>query len=145
MSELQLVRLGLEDYDAIVEVWRAAGLPIKPGGRDSYEQFASQLDRGCQTVLGAKSGFDLVGVVVVTHDGRKGWINRLAVLPAFQRQGVAAALTTEAENVLHNQGLQIVAALVEGWNEASLAFFEALGYSHHSDIHYLTKRESADV
>ena len=41
--------------------------------------------RRCSCV--AEAGGELVGVVLGTHDGRKGWINRLAVAPAYQRRG----------------------------------------------------------
>jgi ribosomal protein S18 acetylase RimI-like enzyme len=120
-------------------------LHIRPAGRDSREQFAVQMARGCQTVLGVQDGGRLVGVVVATHDGRKGWINRLAVHPDSRRRGLAQHLIAQAEAALRAQGMQIVAALVEDWNEASLALFQATGYVLHRDIFYLTKRESNDV
>ncbi len=142
----QTVTLGADDYDAIRALWEEAGLPIKRKGRDSREQFAAQMARGCQTVLGVRDAEGcLIGVVVATHDGRKGWINRLAVHPDHRRQGLGRYLIAQAEAALRAQGMQIVAALVEDWNEASLALFQATGYVLHRDIFYLTKRESDDV
>lgn len=141
----QVVHLGAEDYDAIVALWQAAGLPYKPTGRDSRAQFATQMASGLQQAIGVRAGEQLVGVVLVTHDSRKGWINRLAVHPDFRRRGVARLLIAEAERVLRDEGLQIFAALAEGWNEASLAFFAAAGYSAHPDIRYFTKRDDAGV
>ncbi len=139
------VTLSVDDYDAVRALWEAAGLHIRPVGRDSREQFAAQMARGCQTVLGVRDGGRLVGVVVATHDGRKGWINRLTVHPDYRRRGLARHLIAQAEAALRAQGMQIIAALVEDWNEASLALFQATGYVLHRDIFYLTKRESDDV
>ncbi len=141
----EAVTLGAQDYDAIRALWEEAGLPIKRGGRDSREQFTAQMARGCQTVLGVREGGRLIGVVVATHDGRKGWVNRLAVHPNYRRRGLARFLIARAEEALRAQGMQIVAALVEDWNEASLALFQKVGYVLHRDIYYLTKRESDDV
>lgn len=145
LGEYKLVTLTAADYDRMRALWEAAGLPIRPNGRDSAEQFARQLAGGTQTALGVRVGDDLAGVVLATHDGRKGWINRLAVHPDFRRRGIGQYLIAEAERVLHAQGIRIVAALIEEWNTASLALFERAGYCRHPDIHYLSKRDAEEV
>lgn len=139
--------LGVEDYDAILALWQAAGLSIRPVGRDSREAFAKQLAGDTQTVIGLEVDGQLVGVVLATHDGRKGWINRLAVHPDYRRRGYAKQLLSEAERVLKEQhGLQIVAALVEAWNEASLELFQRAGYTTLEEgVYYLSKRDSWEV
>ncbi|NLX08924.1 MAG: GNAT family N-acetyltransferase [Chloroflexi bacterium] len=144
-AEWPITRLGVDDYDAICTLWQASGLPIRPGGRDSREQFERQLAGGTQFVLGVHSGEHLIGVIVATHDGRKGWLNRLAVHPDFRRQGIGQHLIAAAEQQLYQQGLQIIAALIEGGNTASLALFERAGYSDFEDIHYVSKRQSPEV
>ena len=50
--------------------------------------------------IGAFADGKLVGIVVATHDGRKGWINRLAVHPDYRRRGIAKKLIEEAEEYL---------------------------------------------
>jgi ribosomal protein S18 acetylase RimI-like enzyme len=144
-AEWTIVTLSASDYEAVRHLWELAGLHIKPVGRDSQEQFAQQLAAGQQTVIGAKDKQHLIGVVVTTHDGRKGWINRLAVHPDYQRQGIGQRLIQEAERVLHEQGMHIIAALIEDHNTASLALFNHAGYSDYSEIHYVTKRDDQDV
>lgn len=144
-AEWAVVTLTTGDYEAIRAVWEAAGLPVRPGGRDSHEQFARQMVGGTQTVIGLRTGERLIGVVVVTHDGRKGWINRLAVLPDCRRQGAGMKLIAEAERALHEQGMQVIAALIEDGNDASLALFQRAGYLDYPHIHYVTKRDSHDV
>jgi ribosomal protein S18 acetylase RimI-like enzyme len=139
---LTVVHLTADNYEAVRAVWEAAGLPVKPGGRDSREQFVRQMAGDLQAVIGVMQGDELVGVVLATHDGRKGWINRLAVRPEHRRKGIARRLIAEAERTLRAQGMQIIAALIEDGNTASLALFEQAGYSDFRDIHYLTKRES---
>ena len=99
---------------------------------------------GLQTVLGAVENDQLVGVAVITHDGRKGWINRLGVVPERQRQGIASKLIRAAEDLIHEKGLTIVAALVVHDNEASLALFQREGFKI-DHAYYLTKRDRPDA
>lgn len=143
--EWDTVVLSEADYDAVCALWQAAGLSFRPQGRDSREQFSAQMAKGTQTVLGVRDGELLIGVILATHDGRKGWLNRLAVHPDYRRRGLGLHLIREAERVLREQGMQIVAALVEDWNQASLALMARAGYVLHADIHYLTKREHDGV
>lgn len=141
---ITITTLGVDDYDRICAVWEASGLPVRPTGRDSRENFVWQMSTGVQTVLGAEVDGALAGVAVVTHDSRKGWINRLGVAQDYQRQGVARALIHAAEDYLHGLGLLIVAALIEHDNDASLALFKAEGYQV-GDVYYVTKRDRPDV
>src|SRR5260370_41915101 len=113
----------MADYDAICEIWKASGVKYQTTGRESYESFARQMETGLQTVLGAMIDGKLAGVMIATHDGRKGWVNRLGVTPEFQRQGVGGALIRAAEEMFHAQGLTIVASLVEPNNAAILGLF----------------------
>ena len=116
------------DYDAIVKVWRAAGLSYRPQGRESREAFTEQLTRIHDLCLVALDGPRVVGVVLGSHDHRKGWINRLAVLPEYQRRGLAVRLARACEDALYARGIDITAVLIEPGNDASAALFEKLGY-----------------
>jgi ribosomal protein S18 acetylase RimI-like enzyme len=120
--------LGLDDYDVLLDLWKRAGLhSLKPHGRDSVEAVSRQLDSGVQPMLNLEIDGRLVGAVVAIHDSRKGWINRLTVDPAYRRRGYGARLVRAAEEVLHDQDIRIIAALVEGDNQASLVLFERCG------------------
>jgi ribosomal protein S18 acetylase RimI-like enzyme len=143
---VKLRRLGLEDYESIMDLWRRAGLTsLKPRGRDSRQAFAQQLASGVQTVLGLEEHGRLIAVVVATHDSRKGWVNRLTVDPDYRRQGHARRLLAAAEELFKEQGLFITVALIEDWNEASLTLFLQEGYRLNDDVYYLSKRASDDV
>ncbi len=138
--------LNVDDYEAVCEVWKASGIHYQVTGRESPENFGRQMESGLQTVFGAVDSETnrLIGVVVVTHDGRKGWINRLGVVPDCQRQGIGSRLVQVAEDHIHALGLEISAALVEYGNEASLNMFKRAGYTVH-DVHYVTKRDHPDA
>jgi N-acetylglutamate synthase len=145
MNKFTLHDLGTDDYDEILTLWELAGLPVRPEGRDAPERFARQMADDRQRVVGLREGAKLIAVVVLTHDGRKGWINRLAVDPAYRRRGLAGCLVAEAERwFVEEQGLEIWAALIEGENRDSQALFGALDYKRH-DVVYVSKRTRPDA
>ena len=81
----------------------------------------------------------LVGSVIANHEGRKGWINRLAVRPSARRSGIARALVAACEGWLFGEGVPIVAALVEGDNHSSQALFTSCDYERDDTLVYFRK------
>jgi ribosomal protein S18 acetylase RimI-like enzyme len=138
-------RLESVDYDRLIALWNRAGLEYKPHGRDSRSAFQRQLELGMLEYLGLFVDGQLRGCVLVSHDGRKGWINRLAVDPDHRRRGLARRLIAEAEGWLTERGIGIFACLVEGWNRGALEAFKACGYETYRGVVYLTKREHPEV
>ncbi|MDD5265004.1 MAG: GNAT family N-acetyltransferase [Candidatus Bipolaricaulis sp.] len=130
----------IEDYDAVIDLWTDAGLPFRPEGRDRREAIARELQGAQAVFLVAEDGERIVGVVFGTHDGRKGWVNRLAVAADCRRRGVAKALVGEVEARLRGLGIVIVACLIEDENAISQTAFARLGYARHPEILYHAKR-----
>lgn len=136
-----LVEIGPERYDDLLELWNRSGLPVRREGRDSPQAFARQLSLGRQRTIGlVDAAGRLVAATVLTDDGRRGWINRLAVDPGRRRLGLARRLVDEAERWFTQElGLEVWAALIEGDNRDSQRFFAALGFRSH-DVIYVSKR-----
>ncbi len=145
-DEITVHILTLDDYERWMSVWRRAGLrSIRPSGRDSHDAFSRQFATGTHTMLGLECGAELIGAVLATHDGRKGWINRLAVLPEYRRRGYAKNLVAEAERVLRGRGITVFAVLLEDGNDTSLALFRELGYADPpGGVHYLSKHDTGE-
>jgi ribosomal protein S18 acetylase RimI-like enzyme len=135
----------LDDYEAVLRLWTEAGLPFRPLGRDRRGTVATELEGGRAVFLLAEAEGLLVGVILGTHDGRKAWINRLAIVPAFQRRGIASLLVREVETQMAALGLDITAALVESDNQVSLRFFREIGYVHDPGIEYVSRRRSPET
>ncbi len=137
----------IEDYDRVMALWTEGGLPLKPLGRDSREEIAAQLGLANVRFLVAEEGRGgpVIGTVLATHDGRKGWINRVAVDASLRRRGIGARLVRAAEDWLESQGLGILACLIEEGNAVSMAVFQALGYVKHTEIIYFAKRKFPGV
>ena len=136
----ELRSLGSGDVDSLIGLWRDSGLPFKPTGRDSKEELERQLVLPQINVIGLFDRDRLVASVFVTHDGRKGWINRLAVLPDFRRQGLGRMLIEAAEKWLVQEGMGIFACMIEPGNQVSNAVFESSDYKLFEGMYYYTKR-----
>jgi ribosomal protein S18 acetylase RimI-like enzyme len=130
------------ELDAMRKLWKAAGLPYRPRGRDSLMNLQKQRAKAPGFFLGAFKNGQLIAVSLVTDDGRKGWINRLAVRPDARRKGVATLLVRESEAALRRRGMRLICANIEVGNDVSFALFEKLGYHIEKEILYLTKRDS---
>lgn len=144
-TDIVIRKFRMEDYNALIKLWDDAQLPYKPKGRDKKENIERELKRGNAIFLVAEKDGRLVGSILGTQDGRKGWINRLAVTPDFQRQGIAKMLVANVEKYLFEIGIEIIACLIEDWNARSMQVFERLGYKQHPEIIYFTKRKNPDV
>ena len=146
-NDLRIRKFRVEDYERVMELWAEGGLPLKPAGRDSRENIARQIRLPNVYFLVAEAGKEgrVVGTVLATHDGRKGWINRLAVDARLRKRGIGARLVREAERRLEAQGMDILACLIEDGNAVSMAVFEKLGYKKHPEIIYFAKRKYPGV
>ncbi len=140
--EAEVRILDADDYESIIALWMRAGLPYRPTGRDKRASMMEQMKRDPELFLGAFRENRLVGTVIGTYDGRKGWVNRLAVDPRERRKGVAHTLVVRIEEALRKRGARVLAALVETDNSESIALFQKCGFTVHQNILYLTKRDS---
>ncbi len=132
------------DYDAVMTLWEESRLPLRPSGRDARERIEAQLLEPNVIFLVAEAEGCIAGTVLATHDGRKGWINRLAVREDMRRRGLGERLVREAAGRLEAAGMDVLACLIEDGNEVSMEFFARLGYRRKDDIHYFVKKKTPD-
>jgi ribosomal protein S18 acetylase RimI-like enzyme len=142
--DYKLRRLQPDDYDDMLALWQVCELPCRPNGRDSRAAITSEMKRTETAFIGLFDDSRLIAIVLATSDGRKGWINRLAVHPDYQRQGLGRRLIKESEDFFAELGIKVIACLIEGDNQASFATFAKAGYHYHEDIRYYSKRSSPE-
>jgi len=131
------------DYDEIIRVWNEAGLGHKPKGRDSRERMTLEISRAPELIIGAFVANRLIGTVIGSYDGRRGCVNRLAIVPQFRGQRIAEKLVAICEERLKEMGALVIYCLIDKENEPSLTLFsKRLGYHIHDGIVYLSKRDN---
>jgi ribosomal protein S18 acetylase RimI-like enzyme len=124
------------DTEAVVGLWQECGLtrPWNDPRADIERKLTVQPELflvGIEPDLAREPG-DANGAVIasamVGYDGHRGWVNYLAVSPAWQRRGYARALMLEAERLLTARGCPKLNLQVRSNNSEALEFYTALGY-----------------
>lgn len=128
-----------DDYPRLLDLWSRSGMEVSLSARESEAAYRQQLAHFAEFYLVAERAGEIVGVVLGTHDLRKGWINRLAVAPECRGQGIAGRLVEECTRRLECAGVELVAALVEPPNAASAAVFEKLGFTDEIKVRYFRR------
>ena len=138
---ISISNISEEDIPLVLELWTDAGLRFRPHGRDRTKLIKEEIAQGPDLWIGAWDDNRLVGVVFASDDGRKGWINRLAVHPEYRMKGVARMLVEEAEKALRKRGRGILAVLIDDDNSTGMDVFSRIGYVREDHIIYYTKRD----
>ena len=87
--------------------------PAAVGGPHSY------CDEGpSSTVLALVDDADLLGTVMVGHDGHRGWVYYLAVSPDCRGQGLGRQLVAAAESWCRDRGVPRVQLMVRASNSS---------------------------
>ena len=134
----------IEDYDEVIRLWRSCELPYRPNGRDGRGRIAKEIENPMALFLVATCKDEIVGTLLGTTDGRKGWINRLAVRSDHRRRGLAKRLVREMERRFKDLGLEVFCCLIEDRSEPSMRLFSDLEYEEDPSVHYFSKRLDKD-
>lgn len=132
LAKLRIREFRLSDYDEVVGLWKESGLILRPG--DERQGMELKLQRDPDLFLVAESDRQILGVVLGAWDGRRGWVNHLAVRANYRRSGIGQALMNELEERLIRKGALKVNAQIYQSNKDSLAFFKAMSYEVHSNL-----------
>jgi len=145
MNKFIIRKLELTECDSLIDLWINSSLPIKSKGRDTKENIEKQLQIENNRFFVAEIDKKFVGAIIASHNGRKGWINRLAVQPEFRGKGIASTLIRKAEEFFISNNIKIFACLIEDWNDYSMKFFIDKDYIEHKEIIYFTKKLNPEV
>ena len=129
----------IDEYDQLLSLWERTGLSYDRADRDSRESIERQIFDDHVAILTLKDKGRIIGSIIASSDGRKGWINRLAVDPDYRGRRLAARLVEKAEETLSEIGVRVIATLVEDNNFPSMAAFRHCGYEAWSEVVYFRK------
>ena len=126
--------MSIADYDAVIELMQQTpGVSFRDA--DSRESTARYLERNPGLSFVCETDRQLVGCVMSGHDGRRGYLQHLVVLPAYRRQGVATALVEHCLSELEKLGIHKYHIDVFKTNALASAYWESQGWTLRTDIH----------
>jgi len=124
----------IECHQEVMQLWqRCPGVGLSEA--DSRENMEIFLQRNPGLSFLARSGRgELVGTILAGHDGRRGYIYHLAVLPAHRRRGIGSTLVRRCLASLAAQGIGKCHIFVFADNDPGKRFWTAAGWSERADI-----------
>ncbi|MFA4986015.1 MAG: GNAT family N-acetyltransferase [Candidatus Brocadiia bacterium] len=126
-----------QDYDEVTALWSTAGIKLTLS--DSRPEIEKMLARNPGTCFVALSDGSIIGAVMGSWDGRRGFVHHLAIRPEVQGTGAGKAMMKELERRFESMGVVKITFLVESDNEKVLGFYEKLGYSVRGDLIAVSK------
>ncbi|MFH1687493.1 MAG: GNAT family N-acetyltransferase [bacterium] len=141
----EIQKLTIADYDEIIRVWAISGLPFKPYGRDSRPRLEQEMNRADSAFFGLFEDGVMLAVGLASYDGRKGWIQRVAVDPDRRGELLGPRVVRACEEFLKSRGAEVISCLIEDMNYPSISMFQNLGYELWEPILYFSKRNSDDA
>lgn len=138
MSEITYRALVIGDYDEVAELWDSVpGIGLS--GADSREGISALLERnpGLSTV--ATDGRRLVGVVLCSHDGRRGYLTHLAVAKSHRRSGIGRTLADTCIELLAGAGIEKCHIVVFTNNADALAYWRSTGWIERTELAVLSR------
>ena len=125
--------LKISDYDAVMALWRGCGgLSLRDS--DSREGVEKYLQRNPGLSFVAEGETGILGTLMAGHDGRRGYIQHLAISPGIRRQGVGTRLVELCLAALKKEGIEKSHVHVIGANAEGVAFWCRLGWVHRNEI-----------
>lgn len=115
-----------DDEKEVIDLWRECHL-ITPLN-DPRSDIQRKLKVNPEWFLIGEIGGKLVASCMVGYEGHRGWINYLAVLPAYRHKGIASQMMNEAERWLRAAGCPKINLQLRDTNTETIHFYESIGY-----------------
>jgi len=125
--------LQVSDHEQLMQLWQSCpGLSLRDS--DSIEGLDRYLRRNPGLSFVAEQEGAIVGSLMAGHDGRRGYIQHLAVAPLLRQQGVASRLVEHCLQALKDEGIAKSHVHVQDSNSLGRDFWSRRGWVHRAEI-----------
>ena len=141
MSDIVIRKYRTDDRNDVIELWSKCDLiaPQNNPKRDIERKLKVNPE---WFLIGELSG-RIIATCMAGYEGHRGWINYLAVLPQYQRQGFATQMMQEAEKILRIAGCPKINLQIRSSNTGVIEFYKAIGFKA-DDVVSMGKRLEHD-
>lgn len=125
--DFRLVPMSMDHYDEAYSFWeKTEGISLHDtDSRDGMEKFLKR-NPGLSSVAIFQK--EIIGTILCSHDGRRGYLHHLAVKPDFRDQGLGKKLVnTSVEKLAQEEIVKINIFILEE-NDPGIHFWESNGF-----------------
>lgn len=137
MDQLKFRLYKTEDYQIVKQLWIDSGLLLTLSDKKDELQILAN-HQGNKFYIIEKIDI-IIGTVICTFDGRRGYIQHVAVKPAEQNKGIGKLIMDHAMKYYTDKRVVKVHLMVERSNKEVVDFYEKLGWKIRDDLFLMTK------
>ena len=127
------------DLEGAFSLWgQTSGVGLNES--DTPDQLRAYLDRNPGLSLIARDGTRLVGAVLCGHDGRRGYLNHLAILPEYRGRGLGRQMIDTCLVALGALGILKCNIFLYADNEPGQRFWNRCGWKERADLKVLQRK-----
>ena len=141
--EVQIQEMSIDDFDEVYELWKSID-EIVLTEIDTHESISRFLERNPGFSYVARQDGEIVGVVLCSHDGRRGYIDHLAVRKSYRKQGIGKALVLRCLYNLMRVGIRRWNLYIFEGNQEAIEFWKKIGWSPKLNMVMMSQPISAE-
>lgn len=135
---IKLSPMTVADLEAVLGLWvRTDGVGLNES--DTPDRLLAFLDRNRDLSLVARDGPGLVGAVLCGHDGRRGYLHHLAVLPEYRGCGLGRQMVEACLGSLTVLGVLKCNVFLYADNNTGQQFWNHCGWKERCDLKVLQR------
>jgi len=131
--DIRIIPFLFENHDEVRSLWRRCD-GIALSAADSRQNIKKYLEHNSETSFIAKDQDRITGAVLGGHDGRRGYLHHLAVLPEYRRDGIGRKLAARCLKALQSAGIQKCHLFIFNNNITGSQFWEKIGWTFRTDL-----------
>lgn len=142
--DMEIVEMTIEHYDAVLELMRQTpGVTVRAA--DSIEATARYLARNPGLSFIALDEREVIACAMCGHDGRRGYLQHVIVLPSYRKRGIASELVERCLSKLESIGIFKTHIDVFIDNNLANQYWIKHGWLKRNDINRYSFNRSPDV
>lgn len=123
----------IEDYEEVFAMWQTTSKRALSKA-DEKCQIERYLRRNAGMSQVAVVDGKIVGTVLAGHDGRRGFIHHMAVMPEYRRRQIGHSLAKKAIEKIKAEGIDKTHIFCYQNNELGQSFWRDFGFKKRDDV-----------
>lgn len=138
---IEIREMLISDYPAVIKLWTASdGMTLRDA--DSRENIEAYLSRNPGLSFVAVDNDHVIGAVLAGTDGRRGYLQHLAIAPALQSKGIGRQLVDKVVAALSCSGICKTHLFVHTNNDEAQHFYQKMGWFPRDEVRMFSYNSS---